>query len=434
MKSSKFIALYLLPLVLIFFISSPVYTATYNPLRSSANYAIADETRNLGGYSGDGSGGSYPYGRKSTHYALVDSIGDALCSDPAEPSSSSNYGAVGGGLGQNTDDNDGDNLIDSEELFNHNTDPDDPDSEADGMWDGWEVSYSLNPLSNDSQDDGDSDNWANLAEFQYHDATGEVCDPTDSNSGGQAIPFHDGWNLMGVSSDVCYYIVEPTAAEKQRIPATNYVAIMDSDSDENVDIDDLLYDMGIAGYVDKITTWCPDTGSGQNEAKTYERGQTRPTNNLDWIAGGYGYWVKANAACTWKLNTYHRLKNIGGTEEMPMYAGGNLVSDLFAKVRYRGINMDLMPEFGSDDTTQVEETSETYFHDYMMGLITKNGGSPLAAGDVEEMVAVDEKGAHSYYDGYPDSFQTLKYVGPGMGLWIKMKEGLSDVEFNYPAE
>ena len=466
MKNIKFITLYLLASVAVIFLSSPIGAATYNPVRSSADYAVADEVRNLGGYSGDGSGGSYPYGRKSTDYACVDSVGGGIFSDPANPPSSANYNAVEGSLANNADDNDGDNLIDSEELFNYGTDPGKSDTEGDGMRDGVEVHYGLNPLVNDAaddldsdgmpngwevdycgysmadgvdpsvddaQDDNDSDNWSNICEYQYYNITSDASDPTDSNSGGQAIPFHDGWNLMGVSSDVCYYIVEPSEAEKQRIPATNYVAITDSDEDGNVDIDDLLHDMGIAAYVDEITAWCPNTGSGQNESKKYERGQIRPPNNLDYITGGFGYWTKANTACTWKLNTYHRLKSIGGTDETPMYAGGNLVSDLFAKVCYRRIPTDLLPEFGSDEVAQVE-AAESYLHDYIIGRITKNGGSPLSAGDVEEMVAVDRKGAHSYFYGYPDSFQTLKYVGPGMGLWIKMKEGLSDVEFNFPSE
>ncbi|MDP8247458.1 MAG: hypothetical protein P9M00_04925 [Candidatus Tritonobacter lacicola] len=295
----------------------------------------------------------------------------------------------------------------------------------------WLIAYPATSTGVTPEDDTDGDGWPNKAEYQFYDMTGDEADPGNPDSGGQAKGLHEGWNLIGVSSNVCYYITELTADEKARIPVSNYVGITNSDGDGNVDIDDLLYEMGIAGYIDEITAWCP-TGT-QNEAWKYESSETWPTNTLKYISGGFGYWVKANASCTWKLDTYHRLKSIGDTEEMPMYHKGNLIGNLFTKVHYKNIPADLMPEFGSDEVAQVE-AAESYLHDYIMGLITKNGGTPLAAGDVEEMVAVDRKGAHSYFYGYPDSFQTLKYVGPGMGLWIKMKEGLSGVEFNFPSE
>jgi hypothetical protein len=56
------------------------------------------------------------------------------------------------------------------------TDPNDSDSDDDGMPDGWEVQYGLNPLVNDASGDADSDGLANLQE--YTNST----DPTDSDS------------------------------------------------------------------------------------------------------------------------------------------------------------------------------------------------------------------------------------------------------------
>jgi len=48
------------------------------------------------------------------------------------------------------------------------TSPCSDDSDSDGMTDGWEINYSLNPLdSSDALDDGDSDTLTNLEEFGY---------------------------------------------------------------------------------------------------------------------------------------------------------------------------------------------------------------------------------------------------------------------------
>lgn len=61
------------------------------------------------------------------------------------------------------------------EEFLAGTDPLNCDTDGDGMEDGWEVHYGLNPLMNDSSMDKDGDGYSNLEEFR------EDTDPTDSN-------------------------------------------------------------------------------------------------------------------------------------------------------------------------------------------------------------------------------------------------------------
>ena len=46
------------------------------------------------------------------------------------------------------------------------TDPHDPDTDNDGMPDGWETQYSLNPLVNDADEDPDEDGYSNIIEYQ----------------------------------------------------------------------------------------------------------------------------------------------------------------------------------------------------------------------------------------------------------------------------
>ncbi|MDI6916393.1 MAG: hypothetical protein QMC80_01195, partial [Thermoplasmatales archaeon] len=66
-----------------------------------------------------------------------------------------------------TDDCDSDGLGNFDE-WRHGTDPGNNDTDFDGMPDGWEVKYSLNPLNpDDAYDDYDNDNLTNIQEYQH---------------------------------------------------------------------------------------------------------------------------------------------------------------------------------------------------------------------------------------------------------------------------
>ncbi|MHC4499142.1 MAG: right-handed parallel beta-helix repeat-containing protein, partial [Planctomycetota bacterium] len=84
-------------------------------------------------------------------------------------------------------DTDGDGLTDSEEVNTYNTNPLSEDTDGDGMPDGWEVGFSLNPLFDDSQDDGDDDSLTNIEEYAND------CKPNDSDSDNDGMP--DGWEV-----------------------------------------------------------------------------------------------------------------------------------------------------------------------------------------------------------------------------------------------
>jgi hypothetical protein len=69
------------------------------------------------------------------------------------------------GAHEHRPDLDNDGLRDIDELDLYHTNPFDPDSDDDGMPDGWEVAYSLNPLVNDAQAHSDTDPLDNLSEY-----------------------------------------------------------------------------------------------------------------------------------------------------------------------------------------------------------------------------------------------------------------------------
>ena len=97
-------------------------------------------------------------------------------------------------------DTDEDTISDNDELFNYLTDPTSNDTDGDGMPDGWEIKYGLNPISAlDANQDLDNDGWdfdrnfnitsderfTNLEE--YLNGT----NPSNNDTDGDGMP--DGW-------------------------------------------------------------------------------------------------------------------------------------------------------------------------------------------------------------------------------------------------
>jgi hypothetical protein len=58
-------------------------------------------------------------------------------------------------------------LSDADEFYTHNTDPNNPDSDEDGMPDKWEVDNLLDPLLDDAGMDADGDGLNNRDEYEH---------------------------------------------------------------------------------------------------------------------------------------------------------------------------------------------------------------------------------------------------------------------------
>ena len=87
-------------------------------------------------------------------------------------------------------DSDGDGLMDVEEDVNGNgvvdegeTDPHNPDTDGDGMPDGWEVENNLDPLFDDADQDPDGDGISNLDEYL------NGSDPNYNENDNKALPW-----------------------------------------------------------------------------------------------------------------------------------------------------------------------------------------------------------------------------------------------------
>ncbi len=84
--------------------------------------------------------------------------------------------AIANGTITPTTDFDEDGLEDYEELIVHETNWQQSDTDHDNMPDGWEVTYGLDPKSNDASEDSDGDGASNITEYR------RGTDPNDSGS------------------------------------------------------------------------------------------------------------------------------------------------------------------------------------------------------------------------------------------------------------
>ncbi len=101
--------------------------------------------------------GTDPGGKDSDNDGLGDGDEILYGFDPLDDQSPSDFG-----------DMDGDGLGDKEEI-SLGTDLDNPDSDGDMMFDGWEVQNGLNPLDgSDANQDKDGDGFTNLEEYMQH--------------------------------------------------------------------------------------------------------------------------------------------------------------------------------------------------------------------------------------------------------------------------
>jgi len=85
-------------------------------------------------------------------------------------------------------DNDNDGLTDNAELFTHQTDLNDKDTDDDDLLDGWEVIHFLDPLVNDANIDTDGDGFSNFQEFT-----------NSTNPNVYALSLKEGWNLISLA-------------------------------------------------------------------------------------------------------------------------------------------------------------------------------------------------------------------------------------------
>ncbi len=145
-------------------------------------------------------------------------------------------------------DSDDDSVSDNLEVVTYGTDPANNDTDTDGMPDGWEISYLLNPLSDDAFGDQDSDGLTNIQEYLYNSNPRSDDSDSDGLSDGEEV-FQYGSSPLDVDSDddglsdgeeVNTYNTDPTNSDSDSDGIEDYAEIfqyntdpMDADSDND---------------------------------------------------------------------------------------------------------------------------------------------------------------------------------------------------------
>ncbi len=135
-------------------------------------------------------------------------------------------------------DSDSDNLNDWVELVQYSTNPNSADSDDDAMPDGWEITYSLDPLTYDSEVDFDLDGLSNLQEFNLRTS------PRSTDSDGDSLDdysevYEYGTNPSLADSDFDYM---PDGWELQyNLDPLTYDADLDPDGDHLTNKEEFLF-------------------------------------------------------------------------------------------------------------------------------------------------------------------------------------------------
>jgi outer membrane protein assembly factor BamB len=100
----------------------------------------------------------------------------------------------------NKSDTDDDTLPDYDEVITYFTNASNPDTDFDGMLDGWEINFELNPKdATDASLDPDNDGLTNLEECEWFIERGSYLDPTNYDTDGDGLS--DGTEVLEVFGD-----------------------------------------------------------------------------------------------------------------------------------------------------------------------------------------------------------------------------------------
>ncbi|HEX9860225.1 MAG TPA: hypothetical protein VGB23_03410, partial [Nitrospirota bacterium] len=204
-----------------------------------------------------------------------------------------------------------------------------------------------------------------------------------SGAGKQVIPLQAGWNLISFSVKNAYYVdAKPT---EPMLPGAQYLKVNS--------IADVL--SSITGSYEVVRSF-DSTG-----AHTYDP-LLPEFSDLNYMAAGYGYWIRIKEAANLELSGVRAAPS----DKLPLRTGWNLVGYWSTNIRHVGG----APSVG-------------FPPDALSYAVLNNlaDGIGSISGSYGVIRSFDSAGAHTYDPLIPDTFNTMKYMGPGYGMWIKMK-------------
>jgi len=234
---------------------------------------------------------------------------------------------------------------------------------------------------------------------QFRDDAGNISKTsTTTTVAYQRIPLHAGWNLISYATNRCFYVGTKPSLEG---------------------MNDLVYEQitSIGKALDSISGAYSILHGFDTQPRTYN-----PLNpiasNMTYLSPGNGYWIKVNDDAGFDTNGYIYL-DIGGelidsNHYIPLNPGWNLVGYTGENVRYTGSEPDILfPD--NPELTSVSSLLSDAFCSVSDDLLIVQGF------DTEPRSINPENAIAS----------NMKYVGPGFGYWIKIKNSAQNVRLNW---
>ena len=256
----------------------------------------------------------------------------------------------------------------------------------------------------DATGDNDTDGWINLAEWNAYTMAQSYMDPRNDGSGGQVISLVSGWNLVGYDLDKAWY-----DSAKSVSPTTIATTIVDV----NAGGWQSIFGESLEGHY-KIKAYHSDRSFDSN---------LPAQSDLDYIIPEEGFWLWVEASGDLVLDG-KRIDHSGSYEPIDLINGWNLVS-FQAKKNYQmagwpsTLGTSTNDEYGTEILSGVAETLQAAF-----GLDTDTEW-PY----VDSISVIYSDGGRAYKAGFPEVFQSLRFVVAGYSYYIKATDGGVAVQY-----
>ena len=221
---------------------------------------------------------------------------------------------------------------------------------------------------------------------------GDIANIDLNGAGIKIIPLHEGWNLISFPIKRCFYVdsVPGYADGEPDIPLLPKTIVEKVQS-----IADVL--TSIHGQYEVVRSF------DQKGAHTYDP-KLPDFNDMKYIAGGYGYWIKMKASANLEINGVRT----NAKDRLALHKGWNLIGYWHRDVQY--VNKRPEVAFPPDITSFIHTDS---IKNIFYSIENK----------YDMIRSFDKNGAYTF-DPMLDAFNfnDFYYAGQGYGFWIRMKE------------
>jgi hypothetical protein len=208
----------------------------------------------------------------------------------------------------------------------------------------------------------------------------------------QEIPLHAGWNLFSFSVNKVYYSGN-SIPSVSTLPNATYEKVSS--------LNDAL--ISISGKYDIVRNY------DENGSETYNPKLPPHVSRLKYLSAGYGYWIKMNEPGVLELDG----PMAQPSDSLLLNNNWNLIGCWHTDIQYVSTQPPDIDIPDGVQTTKINSLKQVFLSIDGKYSIVRN---------------LDSNGSETFNPSLPSAVNRLKYIGPGYGYWIKMKESTN---FNY---